>query len=782
MTGGATSFGTAIRQDDVVVDPLTEPLPRFEPEEAAALLERYYAIDASPQPLHSERDLNFRMDALNGRRYLLKIHNPADGPAVVDMRTGALEHVARVDPGLPVSRVVACTGGPSRCEATSEDGRTSQVQVFSWLEGRHADRDELGEEALHGWGVTVARLGRALRGYFDPSGRYAIQWDLRQAGSLRPRLGAVAKGDRHLVEVVLDRFDEQVAPRIDALRAQMIHNDLGLENVLVDDAHHVVGITDFGDMTHTALVCDLAVALADVLDGRPDSIPMAEPMIAGFRSVTPLEDAEALSLGDLVATRLATAVVVSAWRRQHHEATPQFPRALEFLRLLEREGFDRVGAIFERFGRGAGGEGAGARTNRRTAELLVARRRVLGPLALSYDEPLHLVRGEGVHLFDSEGRRYLDAYNNVPVLGHCHPAVIEAISRQSGRLVTNTRYLQEVSIELGERLLESTAGAVERVLFVNSGSEANDLAWRIATRATGHSGAVVTTFAYHGITTATTDFSPEAWWPGHAPAHVGLVAPPGRQRRPGIVECLEALEHAGHRPAMLLVDPALTSDGILGPAPDWLVQVSQAVRKAGGLVLGDEVQAGFARTGRHLWSSLAAGLQPDLMTLGKPMGNGFPVAAVMGRAEHVDPFVSETDYFSTFGGNTLACAAALAVLRTVEQEGLVEHAAEVGSYLRSRLEAVASGHGCVAAVRGWGLLFGLEIVSSDDALAPSGSHLARAVANGMRRLGVLVGTTGPEANILKIRPPLVLEPRHANEIADRLDEVLGSLASARVKG
>jgi 4-aminobutyrate aminotransferase-like enzyme/Ser/Thr protein kinase RdoA (MazF antagonist) len=757
--------------DPLMIDPLAEAAPSFRPEAAGQLLSDLYGLEGSLTVLYGERDLNFRIDAAGQKAYLLKIYNPADSAEVVDMRSQALAHIERTDPDLPICRIIPARDGSLATPAVAPDGRESQAQLFTFLEGRHPSRQELTGEALFDWGRWTARLGRALQGYFHPAARYPIQWDVRRAGDLGDRLVFVHNEHRPLVAQVIDSFTQEVAPVLPRLRAQVIHNDMNRENVLVDGTGKVIGITDFGDMTHTTLVCDLAVAIADVLDGRPDSLPMAELMIAGYGSLTPLDPEEAGVLGGLVAARLATAIVLSAWRQAQGLGRPGSPNgAVSFLQILAKEGLAEVASRFQHAARSTSARACLPYHPRTRPDLATARPKVLGPLGLFYDEPLHLVRGEGVHVYDSEGRRYIDAYNNVPVVGHCHPDVVAAIEAQAGLLVTNTRYLHEASVQLGEELLATAPGHLDRVLLVNSGSEANDMAWRIACFATGGQGALVSRHAYHGVTQATADLSPEEWPAGYTPGHVGLVAPPPSDASSAL-SSIRYLEASGHLPAALFVDPAFTSDGIQGPASDWLQSAARAVRQAGGLVVADEVQAGYGRTGEGLWSIVPSGLDPDLMTLGKPMGNGFPVAAVLGSSELIDPFIEETGYFSTFGGNTLACAAALAVLHVLQAERLVERAAEVGALLRHRLNDVASRHEAVGAVRSWGLLCGLELVGPEGA---ADRQRAAAVANHTRRLGVLVGTTGPAGNILKIRPPLVFQAADADELADRLDQALGS--------
>jgi 4-aminobutyrate aminotransferase-like enzyme len=392
---------------------------------------------------------------------------------------------------------------------------------------------------------------------------------------------------------------------------------------------------------------------------------------------------------------------------------------------------------------------------------------------LTYDEPLHVVRGVGSRLFGPNGERWLDAYNNVPVLGHGHPAVAAATAAQLSRLNTNSRYLQEAAVELAERLIASMPGdRLDRVLLVNSGSEAGDLAWRIARFASQADGGIVTSFAYHGVTTVTTDLSPETWGSAPRPPHIALVDPPGCDGpdAASVADAVDTLSSSGHGVAAMFVDGVFTSDGILGPAAAWTADALRVVQSAGGLYVADEVQAGFGRTGDHLWSWAASGLQPDLVVLGKPMGNGYPVAAVVGSAAVIDPFIESTDYFSTYGGGTAACAAALAVLQAIEAEAIVENARDVGRYLRTGISDEARSHPAVGAVRGWGLAVGVEIV--DALTGASDAAAANSIVNAMRASGVLIGTTGPTGAVLKIRPPLVFSRADADELIAALSATL----------
>jgi 4-aminobutyrate aminotransferase-like enzyme len=358
--------------------------------------------------------------------------------------------------------------------------------------------------------------------------------------------------------------------------------------------------------------------------------------------------------------------------------------------------------------------------------------------------------------FDADGRRLLDAYNNVPVVGHCHPRVTEAVVRQTRLLNTHSRYLYEPLVELAERLVATMPpeARLDAVMLVNSGSEANDLAWRLAMAATGRSGAIITEFAYHGVTTAIADFSPEEWPQGFRPEHVETIAPPGSGREVDIAGAAARLDERGFGLAATYLDCGFTSDGIWTPSADEVQAIAGATRDAGGLVIADEVQAGHGRSGEHLWSFAQYGIAPDVVTLGKPMGNGYPVAAVIARQELFDRLKAETEVFSTFGGNPVAARAALAVLDVIEDERLIENAKRVGEELLKALKGLNIGE-----VRGRGLLVGVELETAE---------LAEDVVNRMRDAGVLINRTGPREDVLKIRPPLVFSTEHVEVLVAAL--------------
>jgi 4-aminobutyrate aminotransferase-like enzyme/Ser/Thr protein kinase RdoA (MazF antagonist) len=755
--------------------------PRLTPEEAERVSRERFGIDGTAEPLGSERDQNFRIAGPAGT-FVLKISNADEDPAVLDMENAAMRHIARVDPGLPVPRLVPATTGEEIIRIG--DDPQHLVRVITFLPGRRVRAEELSEEALRAFGRTLARLGRALRGFFHPAAGRVLLWDVRHALAMRERLACIADPDRRaLAARAFDRFAERAAPVFDRLRAQPIHGDLTLDNSVFDDRGLVAGILDFGDMTHTALVADLVSGLEATMD-RDDAVEAGAEVVAGYREITPLEDEELELLPVLLGARAAINVTMAAWRVERFPENADYIRAWEgawpLVELVDRLGPDELGRALS----------GGGRRHRPTAELLERRDRVLGPglLPLTYRRPLHLARGEGAWLIDVEGRRYLDCYNNVPVVGHGHPRVADAIARQVRRLNTNVRYLFDEVIELAERLVAMMPPGLDTVSFVNSGSEANDLAWRLMRAASGGQGAIITAFAYHGVTSAMADLSPEEWGEAGEPEHVARIPAPdgfrGRHRReePGwaeryaeaVDEAVAQLAERGLRPAATYIDAGFTSDGILDPPPIYLQEVLRRTHEAGALYLADEVQAGYGRFGDVFWSFQASGIEPDVVTLGKPMGNGFPVAAVITRREIVERMADLGRYFSTFGGNPVACAASLAVLDVLEEEGLQERARTVGARMRAGLEELAGRHEAIGDVRGRGLMLGVELVR-DRATRDPAPELADAVANGLRERGVLVGITGPAADTLKIRPPLVFDLEHAELFLAALDEALGAL-------
>ena len=776
-------------------DILTTAPPGLSTADAVEVARSLFGVAAADaRDAGSERDRAFILEDAGSRPLaVLKVSNSAEDPAVLDMEAGAALHAVAADPGLPIAlpwragpaadgaragRLARIEDDPSDLRAEWRDGASSHwCRMYDVLPGStHIDPGRLDDAALGAWGETAARLGVALRGFTHPCARRPMLWDPQYALQVLPMVEAIGDpAHRELVERSLEEFERSVAPVWPRLRAQVLHADLSVNNVLTDEGGRITGIVDFGDMSHTALVTDLAAVLDTFGQGRSgdELFRAARLVVDGYQRIVELEDIELEVLGALWAARCAVAITIGEWRVANGLVGAWFtelysPPAVAAIQTLLGVGWPeaarRLGAVSAR---------------PRRADL-VDRRSIFGPTmeALSYDVPVEVASAEGVWITDADGVRYLDVYNNVPCVGHGHPRVRTAIARQSRLINTHMRYLHPAAIELAERLVASCPPGLDTVLFVNSGSEANDLAWRLATRITGATGGLCTAFAYHGMTEATDALSPETWFDGPRPAHVERWEPPdsyrGEHLDPAVfADALARLGRRGLSPAAAILDGLLMSDRVSDLAPGYVQELVRLTHDAGGLWIADEVQAGHGRTGDTLWAFQRHGVVPDFVTLGKPMGNGHPVAAVITRRELIDEIPGQTVFFSTYGGNPVSAAAALAVLDVIEDERVLERVRGAGEALRAAMADLARRHSAIGDVRVVGLACGVELVADRGTKAPDRAR-ATAVKNGLRHRGVLVGTTGRDGNILKIRPPLAFTAEHVPVLVEALDGVLAA--------
>ena len=422
--------------------------------------------------------------------------------------------------------------------------------------------------------------------------------------------------------------------------------------------------------------------------------------------------------------------------------------------------------------------------------LLLRRQEKLGPsLSLSYRRPLKIVRGFMQHLYDESGRCYLDAVNNVPHVGHCHPRVVEAVQRQQAVLNTNTRYLHDLIVMYAERLTSLLPDSLSVCYFVNSGSEANDLALRMAEAATGGTETIVLDGAYHGNLSSLIAVSPYKFnGPGGRgrpdSTHVAAMPDPYRGRHRGrdkqaalryaeeIRSITGRIRSTGKTLKAFIAEPLMSCGGQIVFPDEYLKEAYRIVRKAGGVCIADEVQIGFGRVGTHLWGFETQRAVPDVVTMGKPIGNGFPLGAVVTTRAVADAFAGGMEYFNTFGGNPVSCAAGLAVLDVLEEDGLQAHALELGRYLLTELSSIQAQSTHLGDTRGTGLFIGLECVSDKDSRTPDADR-ARYLVERMKEEGILLSTDGPGHNVVKFKPPLVFSREDADLFLKKLNRVLG---------
>lgn len=424
-------------------------------------------------------------------------------------------------------------------------------------------------------------------------------------------------------------------------------------------------------------------------------------------------------------------------------------------------------------------------------DLLALRSAYLGPsLSVSYQRPLQIVRGAMQYLYDQHGTQYLDCVNNVCHVGHCHPRVVEAGQRQMARLNTNTRYLHDLIVDYATRLSSAMPEPLHVCYLVCSGSEANELALRLARAATGATDMIVVKGAYHGNTTTLIDVSPyKHEGPGGQgpPDWVHAVTMPDLYRGPhrdpdtaGVDYAAElgvstaVIAGSGRSLCGFLHESLLSCGGQIPLPPNYLAAAYDTVRQVGGVCIADEVQVGFGRVGDAFWGFERQGVVPDIVTLGKPMGNGHPIGAVVTTEEIAHAFGNGMEYFNTFGGNPVSCAIGLAVLDVIESESLQRHARDVGEHFSRGLRELQSRHPAVGDVRGPGLFIGVEFVDDPEKRTPA-PHLAADVVERMRDRCILLSTDGPDHNVIKIKPPLPFTVDDADRVVNEMDEVLGGL-------
>ncbi|WP_353646583.1 aminotransferase class III-fold pyridoxal phosphate-dependent enzyme [Mesorhizobium sp. WSM2239] len=743
-----------------------------------------------------------RIESTDGGDVVVKISNASEPEGVVDMQVKALQHIFERDPALPVPRVVPSLAGAPYEWIEDERGSRHMVRVLTFLSGEVMERVEKAFSARTRFniGATVGRLAYALRDFFHPyAGSNAHLWDISRALTLRPQIAEISEARlRQLCAEIFERAERFTLPRLLKTRRQVVHQDSHGGNILVDpnDSTSPVGIIDFGDMGYNSIVADIVAASETFSKFDDDPIAYLCDVTSGFDSTYPLEENEIDLIFDAMLLRLAMATVIVEAREAtgesripHIEDASHYPRMME---LLSRQG--RAQAVRRlrqacRFPAYGAARDDGDQLAHDYDALRHGREAHLGPIWHFYEKPLHITRARGAWMYAADGTAYLDVYNNVPQIGHCHPHVAKAIYRQASALNTNTRYMCDVAVEYAARLTADLPDHLDTCIFVNSGSEANDLAMQIAMSLSKHDGGLIVDQAYHGCTDLTTALSNESWRhlpPDAHPRRIETLMAPDMYRGPFANDPEAAANYAadadrgiatlrerGHRPAAFMVDTALCSSGVLRAPENYFNLVAEKVRSVGGFVIADEVQAGCGRIGTF-WGFRANGLKDDnvdFITMGKPVGNGHPLGVVILSSALLKRFLDGTYplFFSTFGGNTVACAAGMAVLDVIEREDLVSRSADIGDYLRQELRRLAERHAIIGDVRGLGMMTGVELVSDRLTKEPAAAQTERLVQDMLAR-NILTGRATP--NTLKLRPPLIWSREEVDIFVGAFDDCL----------
>ncbi len=738
--------------------------------DAARIARDHFGIEGRPSRLPGYEDVNTRITVATGESFVLKV-----SPSESDMSTVRLIEDAMATVGgasFATPRALPTRDGEPY--ASLPDG--SIARLHTWVDG--ATYSDCGNPAgaAHSIGRTAGEIVERLASLNTDVTRLDTQWDLQHGPD------TIAALTHHVENPAQQAILSGAAARIagtstDTLPRQVVHGDLNHGNLLLR-GDTVVGVIDFGDTRRTIRIAELAVACAYAMMDQDDPITVATQVCRGYRDICEPSRDEAAALFNLILARLATSVCVAAslpMANPHHHET-----AAATWGLLGRLTAGDMDAMAEELRRAARGE-----EQPLGDPSLMDARSVLGPaLSLSYAEPLHIVRGAGQYLYDARGRRYLDCVNNVAHVGHSEPRVVQAAAKQMAILNTNTRYLHGNVLRYARRLTATMPGHLDTVFVVNSGSEANELAIRLARTATGRSDLVCLDHGYHGNTSTLIDVSPYKFdGPGGSGRRPGihvLPAPDGYReaRYRGsdaganyLTDARRVLDTA--EPAALIIEALPGCGGQLVPAPGVLAAAYEAVHDRGGLVIADEVQTGMARVGTAFWAFQLHDVSPDIVTIGKPAGNGHPLAAVVTTSEIARAFDNGVEYFNTFGGNPVSPAVGNAVLDVIYDDELQERATLVGSALIASLWELAESHASIGDVRGAGLFIGVELVV-DRATKTPAPVVASTVVEHAKDHGVLLSIDGPHHNVIKIKPPLVFALENAEQLVSVVDTALAS--------
>lgn len=646
-------------------------------------------------------------------------------------------------------------------------------RLQTYLEGDFLAEQTPSDSILSHLGGVLAEVDTALlKSKLPGPPSYAREWDLRNALENAPLLEDVDSiSMRRLISYYLFQFEEMVLPHSYQFPSQLIHGDANDWNVLTEE-NRINGLIDFGDMCYSWRINELAIALAYAIMSVEDILEAASHLISGYCEKTTLEEVEIDSLYYLVAARLCTTLCHAA-RSQRLDPDNEYlvisqKPAQDLLKKWIRINPIKAQNVFRN---------AAGLTKKQlpgVSELREGRDTFFSQsLSLSYDDPIPMYRSALQYMYDYEGNTYLDAYNNIMLAGHSHPDVVRAGQDAMAKLNTNTRYLYPELNSYASKLLQKFPASLNKVFLVNSGSAATDLALRLARTFTERKKIMVLQEGYHGNTQAAIEISHYKYSkPGSIgrPEHIVETALPnafalapdlrdnaGRYFSELAQEVIKS--HKGSLGAFI-AEPIVGCGGQVPLPPGYLPEIYEAIRNQGGICISDEVQVGFGRLGSSFWGFEMHGVIPDIVILGKPMGNGHPIGAVVTTESIANKFAEGPEFFTSFGGNPVSCAIGEALLNVIEEDSLQKHAKEVGDYFKKELEALKTTHSAIGDIRGEGLFLGIELVDKNN--MPDGS-LAKHVKNLLRRNGILSSTDGPHNQVIKIKPPLCFNLQNVDE-------------------
>ncbi|GGG45112.1 aminotransferase [Croceivirga lutea] len=670
----------------------------------------------------------------------------------------------------------------------SENGTQKIYRMLSYLEGDFLGDVAPSKKLMQSLGAFMARLDQELSTFSnDTLKARQWEWDLQYFDLNKKYLNAVTNTlDKKVIEYFFLQFEENVRHVMPYLRKQVIHNDANEWNILVKN-EEVIGIIDFGDLAHSFLINELAIAITYACYDKEDPLPWATILIESYHKILPLEEIELQVLYYLIAARLCTSLCNSAYAKKIDPANSYASISEVNARQMLHKWLAINPIKAENTFRKAAGFTA---ITTPAIETIIQRRHqyVSNSLSLSYEHPIHMSRSAFQYMYDTAGNTFLDAYNNIPHVGHSHPKVVKAGQQQLAKLNTNTRYLYDQLADYAEKLRSYFPDSLNKVFFVNSGSAASDLAIRMALYHTKAKQLMVMESGYHGNTQTAIEISDYKFnnpkGEGQKNHILKTPLPNTYQGKYAEVknagelygkDAVQQISKASEPIAAFICEPVVGCAGQIPLAEGYLKEVYPAIRSQGGVCISDEVQTGFGRLGDYFWGYEAQGVIPDMVILGKPIANGHPMGAVVCTQEIANSFEKGVEFFSSFGGNPVSCAIATAVLEVIEEENLQQNAKKVGEYYQNQLKQLAKKHKCLGDVRGYGLFIGIEIVQIGT--KNPDTALAKHLKNQMRKSHILLSTDGPFDNVIKSKPPLCFSKENVDTVVSNLERILEALPS-----
>lgn len=664
------------------------------------------------------------------------------------------------------------------------EGQKLICRLLIFLEGEFMGNLKTSKVDFQDLGTFLARLDLELskaKSYVIQSRKW--EWDIQYLELIENYIEDIPAGrDRNTVRYFIQQFDENVRPLLSSLRKSIIYNDANEWNILINNDQHI-SLIDFGDLAYSPLINELAVAMTYAAYDKEDYLDWSLEVLKGYHEKIPLKEQELGLLYYLIAARLCVSVCNSAHARRvdPENAYASISEENAWKMLYAWLKINPIAAE-NAFRLAVGLNPWPVKT---LDESLSYRHQFLSKiLSVSYSKPIQMEKAAFQYMYDAQGNTFLDAYNNIPHVGHSHPKVVEAGKRQMAKLNTNTRYLYDLLPQYAEKLLAKFPPSLNRVFFVNSGSAASDLAIRMAKWQTKREGIIVMEHGYHGNTQISIDISDYKFSnpKGQGQKDYVLKVPipdayrgkysdePEKAGKKYAADATKLMGQFNHSFAAFIAEPIVGCGGQVPLATGYLQELYPAIRVHGGLCISDEVQTGFGRVGDHFWGFEQHGVVPDMVILGKPMGNGHPMGAVVCTREIAESFEKGVEFFSSFGGNPVSCAIGLAVLDVMEEEGLQENAMVVGDYYKSLFEQLQQHYASIGDVRGSGLFLGVDLVKPGT--KEEDEQLAKLIKNQLRENFILISTDGPKDSVLKTKPPLIFTKENALQVVEEMERIL----------